>query len=314
MADESNVTTATASTSAASDGSENGESSANSAKPHSQSGEAVAQPKPMTAAEAKKWKLKIDGAEEEVDEETLVRMAQKSRAADKRFNEIAKEKAKIAEFNRVIESGDRRAIQKMFGDEKFHNLAVDYFNEKLEEEELTPQERQLRDRERKLREAENELKSRKDLEEKQKFEQLQDHYAKKFDEEFTQALEQTNLPRHPKTVKRMAELMAQNLEMGLELPASAVAKLVEEEILGDVRSMVGALDGEKLVSILGEEVTNRVRKHTLQAVKSPVPQDKNRSVPQKGEVKADKVGRPANERLSKDDFKKRLAAIKAGQD
>src|SRR5689334_5196849 len=67
-------------------------------------------------AAIKKWKLKIDNSEEEVDEKTLIEYAQKAKAADKRFQEAATTKKEAEAFFELVKAAgdDPILLEKVF--------------------------------------------------------------------------------------------------------------------------------------------------------------------------------------------------------
>jgi hypothetical protein len=266
-------------------------------------------PKETKEVEKRKYKLKIDGNEEEWDEDKVLTAAQRSAAADKRFAEAAKSRKESERVQKILDSGDRKAIQKLFGDEKFHKMAVEYFNERLEDEELSPQDRKIRDLERKIQETESEKKKSQEERDAKEMEALQEHYSKQFDKEFSEALSSVNLPNHPSTVKRMAELMEQNLNMGLDLPAATIARMVEEEFAGSIKSLVSALDGDRLVSMFGDEVVGRIRQANLKKVglTAPTGSKRTESASQESKPKSGKA-------LDYDDWKEAMQRIKNGEE
>lgn len=299
-----------------------GAPAAGAAAPEGSPGAAVAGEVADKAAESKqppaekkeqerKFKLKINGKERELSESEVIKRAQITEAAQERFAKAAH----LEKLEQAIEKGDRRQIQKLLGDERFHKFAVEYFNERLEEEEMTPAQREAKQKRRQLEEENERLKAEKDEYETNAAKALEDHYAKQFDKDFTKAMQETRLPKTPFVVKRMAELMEQNINMKLNLPTVALAELVKEEISTNVKTLMDGLDDEALAVLLGEKVTEKVRKTAIGKTRDPLAG--NRAKPQKtqGQTETDKAGRVVpGRRLSKDEFKERLERIKRGEE
>ena len=57
--------------------------------------------------------------------------------------------------------------------------------------------------------------------------------------------------------------MHQSLQRGYDLKASDVVHLVREDYQEDQKALYGSLDGDKLVEILGKDITDKIRKHGL---------------------------------------------------
>lgn len=264
---------------------------------------AAAEKKPETPAE-KRYRLKVNGQEREFSEAEVLKRAQLAEAAQEKFQKAAH----LEKLEAAIQKGDRKAIQKLLGDERFHNFAVDYFTERLAEEEMTPKERELKRREQQLMEREESVKREAEERNAKAMQQLENHYAQKFDQEFASAMKQQNLPPTPKAVARMAELMRQNLEMGLELPASSIAQLVKEELTTTVKSLMDGLDDDALAALLGEQVEEKLRKRSMSKLKSPT--GANRASAQTQE-RSQKSKQP--ERMTKEQFRERMERIKRGE-
>jgi hypothetical protein len=269
------------------------------------SAEASVEAKAETPAE-KRYRLKVNGQDREFSEAEVLKRAQIAEAAQERFQKAAH----LEKLEQAIQQGDRRAIQKLLGDERFHNFAVDYFNERLAEEEMSPKERELKHRERQLMEYEERMKAEEEERKSTVMQQLEDHYAQKFDAEFSSAMKELRLPPTPKAVARMAELMKQNLEMGLELPATSIAQLVKDELTTTVKSIMDGLDDESLAALLGEQVEEKIRRRSMGKLKSPVSNNRLSGSPSKTQDSPKKSG---DVRLSKEDFKARMEAIKRGE-
>lgn len=265
------------------------------------------------AAEKKLRKYKVYGEEVEIDEERLDEYAQKGIAFEKRGGKLAEMERKFVSLNEAIEKGDKAAVKKILGDERFHKFAVEHINELLEEEEMTPQERAYKAKEAELQSYKAQLKAIQDKKEADEKKALDEHYIKEFDEEFAKAFEETNLPKHPRVMSRMVSLMTQNIKMGLKLPANKIAGLVRKEITGEVKSLLGALEGPALAEVLGEEVSQRIRQHGLSQFRDPLagnrvqaPVKQNSEQPKERQL----FGKMEDTRPTKETWRERLAKIK----
>lgn len=259
--------------------------------------------KAETPAE-KRYRLKVNGQEREFSEAEVIRRAQMAEAAQEKFQKAAH----LEKLESAIQQGDRRAIQKLLGDDRFHNFAVEYLSERLEEEEMSPKERELRGRERQLQEYEEKMRAEQEQRQAQAMKQMEDHYAQKFDQEFSAAMKAQKLPPTPKAVARMAELMKQNLEMGLDLPATSIAQLVKEELTTTVKSIMDGLDDESLASLLGEQVEAKLLKRSREKLKSPMGTNRAQSQSREAAPRGQ-----AQQRLSKEEFRERMERIKRGE-
>lgn len=230
----------------------------------------------------KKLKLKVDGQEFEedlpfeVDEnnkeqlEYIKRHLQMSKSATKRMQEAAKLKQQAEHFVKMLQEDPMKILtHKNFGgEEKFRKMAEEYIARQINEQMLTPEQRQQRDMEDRLRKYEEQEKQSKQQQEQEQVVKLQAHYADEYSKVIEAGLKSQNIPKTPRTVKRMAELMSKNLKHGLELQPEHLAQLVKEDYINEMKEMFGASEGDILLNLLGEDVSNKIRKADLAKLKA----------------------------------------------
>jgi hypothetical protein len=286
------------------------------AEPNSQQPQEGAAPQPAGPKLSRKIKLKIDG--EEFDEELpfdydesdakqvdyLKRQLQLSKVANKRMNESAMTKKQAEQFIQALQNDPMRVLSnpKLMGEEKFQKIAEEFLAKKLQDQMLSPEEKKHRDMEERLRQYEDQEKTNKEKAEQEQMQALQAHYQESYTKTITQALDTSNLPKNPYTVKRMAQLLQQNIKHGLELEPSHLAQLVREDYQKELASLISTSNPEQIIAMFGEETVNKLRKHDLEKLKSSLtPQQ--RFAP-KQEVVAEERQRPRkwsdfNEELKK---------------
>lgn len=195
----------------------------------------------------------------------LSEVATKERAS---AQSLAKEKAAL-EKALAGDAESRKLLKERLGP-NYRAFLEEAAREILEEDALSPEEKAFRKRERELAEKEAKYKKEQEAIEAENLSKLERQHLERLDKEITEAIMGHGLPKSPYAVSRMAALMEQNLEMGLELTASEVATLVKEEMGGNVSSSISGLDGDSLLSFLGEETVEKVRKALLGKVGQPV--------------------------------------------
>lgn len=234
-----------------------------------------ADPTPAQVANLKKYKIKVDGNEEEVeldlnDEQTLVRHLQMSKAASKRMNEAAITKKQAEQFINALKTDPVRILTdpRIMGNEKFQAIAEEFLAKKLQEQMLSPEERKHIEMEERLRKYEESEKKAKEEAEQKQIAQLEAHYAQQYQKTIIEALQSTSLPKNAFTVKRMAELMQKNIQHGLELEPHHLAQLVKEDYQRELVGLIGGSDADQIIAMFGEDVANKIRKHDLAKLKS----------------------------------------------
>lgn len=240
-------------------------------------GEKQEENQPQPQATKKKFKLKVDGQEieEEIDladDETIKRHLQMSKAAQKRMSEAAQTKRQAEQFINALRTNPLKILNDPNLGLDFKKIAEDYIYEQAMNDMLTPEQKQLKEYERRLKEHEDQQRTAKEQQEAQQLEELQQRYAEDYDKKITEALSTSGLPKTPKTVKRMAELMYKNLEFGFELEPKQLVEIVRQDYLTDIKELLMATDGDSLLKMLGDETANKLRKADLARLKSAKPE------------------------------------------
>ena len=229
------------------------------------------QPKPQPP---KKFKIKVDGSEEELDEDTIVKLAQLGRASNKRFQEAAQVRKQAEEFINLLKQDPRKVLTNPAIGVDPYKLAEDWLIEKLEQEKLSPEQQKIREYEQKLRSYEEEKRQQEEQRKAQEQEKLLAHYSQEYEKNIQDALASSGLPRTAKTVSRMAEYMSLALKNGIDLEPKNVVELVRQDYMKEIADLIGQTDGDALLQILGDNVANKIRKTDLARLKSPQQQPK----------------------------------------
>lgn len=253
---------------------------------------AAAKPDPTKPAKpalpydpAAKVKIVVDGEEEEITIDEALRRARKNSAADKRFQEASRLRQEaeslkpLEQFRGAFSDEDianARALLKQRGqadtDPKLLRQALGEVvimeaieREKLEKE--NPAELARREAEKKLRDAEAREKAREEEAKAAEQEQARQQIRERFNKEFSQALAAHDLPATPYTVMRMAELTQENLRMGLDLPASEIAKLVQEDLSKEAAHVLKSVSLDQALKFLPKGFLDELRKYDLDKAK-----------------------------------------------
>jgi hypothetical protein len=244
-------------------------------------------PKP----EKKKFKYKADGAdvEEELDEAEVGNRLSLAKAAQKRMQEAANVQRQTKAFYEALQKDPLSVLTdpKIMGSEKFQQLAEQFLSKKLAEQMLTPEERVQQEKEARLAKYEQEEVKRNEEANQAKAKQLEDHYAKQYEQTIMTALQSSSLPKNPFTVKRMAELMQKNIRHGLDLEPQALAQLVKEDYQAELRHLISGANPEAILGMFGEDLSNKIRKHDLSKFqfKNPAPKPGGPAAPQESRQK-----------------------------
>jgi hypothetical protein len=251
-------------------------------------------------AEARKFKVKVDGEELEVPEEDLLRDYQTRKASDKRFQEAAAAKKEAAEMraqvNSVLElmTKDPRAFAEKakglgLNPEEFAMAILQPIVEaevqQARVKEMTPEQRERYDLEQKLAEYERRELERKQVEEKTAKERAdaerQANVSKLREQIGTtilEALKTTKLPQSPETAMDLANLLEESMQRGLDVDAKTLAKDLEARRAAELKAVVtpDLIDPEIRKQIRQEalndpEIREMIRKQAVEEYKKANP-------------------------------------------
>lgn len=226
-------------------------------------------------AAIRKLKLKVDGQEFELPESEVVSRAQRSTAADKRFAEAQQARAQAEQFVNLLKTDFTKLLDHpgLGLDEKSKRAMLEqYYKQKyIDPEVMTPEQRAQAVRDQELENYRQKEKREADEKHQNSLKQLEDFHLDNYQKIVIQALQTEGLPKTEFTVRRMADLMAKNLQLGLDLSAEHVATLVREDYQNETKALYSAADGETLLKILGDDIANKIRKADLQRLRAGQP-------------------------------------------
>lgn len=265
-------------------------------------------PKEIASQDGKRmFKVKVNGADVEVSEDELVSGYQTRKASDEKFREAAMSRKQAEEFIHLLKTNPKKVLTDPNLGVDFRKLAEEYLVEQMQEEMMEPQERELRDAKRRLQEYEEVEKSKQKEAEEVRKSELRQKYAQDYQNQILGALQTSGLPKTEHTVKRMAYYMHESMKRGMSLGPVDVVDLVKQDYINDTKSLYGGLDADALMSILGDDIASKIRKHDVAKFKSGAATPKKSDSGSSSNTKK-------SEKLTKDEWREKLARIKNGQD
>lgn len=248
-----------------------------------------------------KIKVKVDGAEEEVDLDTVTRDYQKYRSADKRFQEAADLRKAHAAEARAIEkakTGDFSELVKVAGDEKARAWAENYLLEFLEYQQLSPEQKENRTLKQQLAEREAAEKAANEEREQSQKAQLDQQAAEEIDSELSEVIKAAGVRPTPRLIARVAEEMLASL-VDETKPRMNAGDALKKTISGmdlDLDEYFLNMDVEKLRAKLPKKTLDALRRAEVEQVMS--------QAPQKARLKAAEDTGPAKSRkaMTTDEF------------
>lgn len=161
--------------------------------------------------ETKKYKVKVDGVEAEVDESELVNSYQKGRSADKKFQEAADLRKQMEAFVENVRAQPELLFEHLGlnPDNWAHQRLVSKLEKEAEEAILDPRDKKIAELEKKFSEIEKGNKDKREKEEAQRMSLETQEIAQKLDRDIAETFEAMGVTKP--TVEMVADLAEQML-------------------------------------------------------------------------------------------------------
>lgn len=215
----------------------------------------------------KKLKLKVDGREieEEIDfnnEDSLREMLQKGKSADSKFQKASQMEKQMNQLIKLFQEDPESALIKMGHDPD--KLMEQRIEKRIKEMEMSPEQKKIAEMEARLADRENKLKQIEQEKHEAEKARMQEEFSRKLDTEITEALSTSRLPKSPYVLNRLANTMLDAMKMGYEdVSAKDVLPIIEKQINSEIQEMFSAMPEEVIEAMLGQNVTEKLRKHRL---------------------------------------------------
>jgi hypothetical protein len=226
----------------------------------------------------KKLKLKFNG--KEVDEdlpfeipeehaEYMTRQLQMARLSQHKSQELGQFEREVSAFLQDLKTNPRKALSNPAIGIDVKQLAAEILEEEIKQSQKTPEQIEREKLEQELQALKSEREKEKQELEARELERLTEAEFERYDNLMSQALETSNLPKSPYTVKKMTEYMIQAVENGIDVSPADVIPLIQKEMESDVRELMRALPPEMVEQLLGQEIISSLRKNRVTAAKKP---------------------------------------------
>ena len=228
----------------------------------------------------------IKVGEETVSEEELVKSYGKNKGADAKFREAAEARKSVDAFMEQLQADPMAVLNDKRIPLDRRKLAEEWLAQELEAELEDPRDRKLREYEardqQELERAQQEEMTAKEQQEQAEFQKTVEKRKTEIQETLSKAMEATSLSKHPETaastLREMALYMRAASEAGAEVSPEALVQHVEGKRFKEMYSVAQDLEGEDLISFLGDDVVKKIRKADLARLKgSTKPQPKQTS-------------------------------------
>lgn len=262
-------------------------------------------PEAPKAPEKRKYKLNIDGQthEAEYSDDQIAVELQKSRAAQKRFEEAAKTQKAWQQLREEGKKDPRLLLKEVAGIENPREWAEKLLAEEWQREVMTPEQKAAAERDQELQTYKQKVEAY-EAQQRQQFEaQQQQQLEQQIEADVKQAFELSGFEFNGENLEAFVKVMSDALEYGVELtPAQVVAQVKAQHEERDSKFSKSAkekllgLKGDALLSELGDDVVREIlrasiAKHDTKAAENFAPAAPE---PEKTELPQELKARPAN--------------------
>lgn len=229
------------------------------------------EPKPEPPKPSLK-KVKVDGKEELVDEDELLRTYAKAKGAEAKFREAAEMKKQVEQFMEAFKKDPLQLLMQDGLPIDRKSLGEKLLLAELEREMMDPRDLKLKEYEAKLKDVESKEQAAQREAEERQTEQKRELKRQEISEMFSKAMESSPLSKDPETaavaMRDMAMMLRAAKERGIEVAPEELAKHAESRYHKGMYALANRLEGEDLISFLGEDVVKKIRKADLTRLKA----------------------------------------------
>lgn len=226
-------------------------------------------PVPATKAEAEVIR-KIKVGDMEYDETTLASMIEKSKGADKKFLEAAKQRKEAVKFFKLAKENPREFLAKTGLDPQkfaYDEVAKDIKNKLRDPRDVQIEEAQERIKAYEEREAAEKAKIKADKET-----QAAKAFEQQLHAKMIEAMEASpTIPKNGFTVAKIAKYLETVYnKTGTMLEPKDVVKVIERDIHNETRGILQGATAEQIIALIGEEGMAAIRQYDLAKLKDPL--------------------------------------------
>ena len=235
--------------------------------------EAAVEPSPV---EKKRYKVKVDAEELEIDEEELLKGYQTSKSSSKRFQEASalnKQVEKLLEDSRK----DPRKMFEILGINP-REFSEQLLLQELEESLLSPEEKERKAEREELESYRKHTQTQKQKEEAARIERESEQVAEEIDEQIYNALKESGLKPTARNIARMAEYMLAGLDQDdNKMDAKRAFSKVRSDTNQDLQDLFSSTPIEDLVKFLPKEMLAALRQFDIKNATKSSPHNFNKS-------------------------------------
>lgn len=191
----------------------------------------------------KKYQLKVNNKMKDIEidwsnDDDVKKYLQKAEASDEKFQEAASLRKQVEQLVSELKKNPLAILRHPELGIDVKALAHQVMSEEIEDMKLSPQEKRIKELEDALKGKED---REKQLEEEKKTSEqarLEQQAAEDLDEQVTNALGKSNLPKSPYVLRRISDTMLAAMDMGFnDVKVDDIMPFVQEQINGEIQRL-----------------------------------------------------------------------------
>lgn len=235
----------------------------------------VADGDPLTKKEEKlfkEYKLKVNGRDKVIkfdpsNDEEVTKYLQKAEASDSKFQEAAEVRKAAMQFIEELRKNPRKVLSDPNIGVDLKKFAEEIMNETIQDLEKTPEQRELDKAKKELQDLKKQREDEKKDSESKEFTRLQAEHEKTLESSISAALDVGGLPKTPRTVKHMAEMMMIALDNNIDLTPQDIVPIIKSTTLSEFKEVMNSLTDDQLEDFT-KDLMPRLRKRNVAKAKA----------------------------------------------
>jgi len=244
------------------------------------------------AANKRKFNLKVNGKSKEIDldmdnNEEIEKYLQKAIAADEKFQEAAMTRKQAEQLVEMLRTNPKAILKHPELGIDIQKLAHEIINEQIEDMSKSPEQKRLEEMEAKLKEYEEEKTRLENEKREAEIAKLEQQAFQQLDDQISDALSGSSLPKSPYVVKRITDAMIEAVGLGyLDVTAQQVMPYVEEQLTNEIQKLFEQAPDEVMEKLTGKDRLDKYRKARVAKAKAK-PIETAKQVKDSGSQKSD---------------------------
>lgn len=235
------------------------------------------------------YKIKVDGKEQELSQDEMIKWAQMGKAGQKRMQEYAQLQKETSQFLEALKTNPKAILTDPAIGVDLVKFAQEILSQQLEEEAKSPEQKEREALQKELEDLRAQKKQDEENRKKTDYDRMVSEYEQDLEAKVIEALDNQKLPKKPAVLNRMADIMLTALDNNLKITPAQAAQIAKEEASNDLKELLSHLSDEQIEQFMGNDLVKRLRQSSLKKVKTSLPSVKTAST---GEGAAKKSSLP----------------------